>query len=35
MEAAIIGKSLNVVSPSKDVVRAKLFNSMLSVLITG
>ena len=35
MEAAINGKSLNVFSPSKDVVRAKLFKSMLSVLITG
>ena len=35
MEAAINGKSLNVISPSKDDERAKLFKSMLSVLITG
>ena len=33
MEAAINEKSLNVFSPSKDVVRAGLLKSMLSVLI--
>lgn len=34
MEAATNGRSLNVFSPPKDVVRAKLLKSMLSVLIT-
>lgn len=33
MEAAINEKSLNVFSPSKDIVRAGLLKSMLSVLI--
>lgn len=35
LEAAMNSKSLNVFSPSKDIVRARLLKSMLSVLITG
>ncbi len=35
MDAAVNDKSLNVFSPSKDVVRASLLKSMLSVLVTG
>lgn len=35
LEAAINSKSLKVFSPSKDVVRARLLKSMLSVYITG
>lgn len=34
LEAAVNSKSLKVISPEKDVVRAKLLKAMLSVLIT-